>query len=33
VKRTFNVDDGGSKTFSANHKFSCYDCHNGPNGG
>jgi hypothetical protein len=31
--RTFNVDDGGKKTFSAGHQFSCYDCHNGPNGG
>lgn len=33
VVRTFHVDDGGSKTFPANHQFSCYDCHNGPNGG
>ena len=32
VARTFNVD-GGTKTFPANHQFSCYDCHNGPNGG
>ncbi len=31
--KTFNVDDGGSKTFSAGHQVSCYDCHNGPNGG
>ena len=31
--RTFNTDDGGKKTFPANHQFSCYDCHNGPNGG
>jgi decaheme cytochrome c component MtrC/MtrF-like protein len=33
VARTFNVDDGRTKTFSAGHQFSCYDCHNGPNGG
>ena len=33
VARTFNVDDGGSKTFPAGHQFNCYDCHNGPNGG
>jgi hypothetical protein len=33
VARTFTVDDGGTKTFPVNHKFSCYDCHNGPNGG
>jgi len=32
VARTFNVDDGGSKTFPAGHQFNCYDCHNGPNG-
>ncbi len=31
--KTFNVDDGGSKTFSAGHQVSCYDCHNGPTGG
>ena len=31
--RTFKVDDGGTKSFSANHQFNCYDCHNGPNGG
>ena len=30
--RTFNTDNG-TKTFPANHQFSCYDCHNGPNGG
>ncbi len=33
VARTFKVDDGGTKTFPANHQFSCYDCHNGPSGG
>lgn len=31
--RTFNIDDGGTKTFPAGHQVSCYDCHNGPNGG
>jgi hypothetical protein len=30
--RTFNTENG-TKTFPANHQFSCYDCHNGPNGG
>jgi hypothetical protein len=33
VARTFQVDDGGTKTFPAGHQFNCYDCHNGPNGG
>jgi len=33
VARTFNTDDGGTKTFPAGHQFSCFDCHNGPNGG
>ncbi len=33
VARTFTVDDGQKKTFAANHQFTCYDCHNGPNGG
>ncbi len=33
VARTFNAGDYGTKTFPANHQFSCYDCHNGPNGG
>ncbi len=32
VARKFSVD-GGTKSFPANHQFSCYDCHNGPNGG
>jgi hypothetical protein len=32
VARNFSVD-GGSKSFPAGHQFSCYDCHNGPNGG
>lgn len=30
--KTFNAD-GGSKTFTAGHQVSCYDCHNGPSGG
>jgi 5-methylcytosine-specific restriction endonuclease McrA len=30
--RTFSVEDGGSRTFSAGHQISCYDCHNGPGG-
>jgi hypothetical protein len=33
VARTFNVDDGRTKSFSAGHQFTCYDCHNGPTGG
>jgi len=33
VARSFTVDDGGTKSFPAGHQFSCYDCHNGPNGG
>jgi hypothetical protein len=33
VKRTFTLDDGRTKSFAAGHLFSCYDCHNGPNGG
>lgn len=33
VQRVFNAGDQGKKTFPPGHKFSCYDCHNGPNGG
>jgi hypothetical protein len=33
VARTFNVDDGRTKSFPAGHQFNCYDCHNGPNPG
>ncbi len=33
VARTFTVDDGRTKSFTAGHQFSCYDCHNGPSGG
>lgn len=32
VARKFNAEDFGTKTFPAGHRFSCYDCHNGPNG-
>lgn len=31
--KTFTVDDGRTKTLSAGHQVSCYDCHNGPTGG
>jgi hypothetical protein len=30
--RTFSVE-GRTKTFAAGHAVSCYDCHDGPNGG
>jgi hypothetical protein len=30
--KTFTVDDGGTKTLTAGHQVSCYDCHNGPTG-
>jgi hypothetical protein len=30
--RTFNVEHG-TKSFPAGHKVSCYDCHDGPDGG
>lgn len=30
--RTFTGEDIGTKTFSAGHPISCYDCHNGPHG-
>jgi hypothetical protein len=33
IQRTFTVEDGNVKTFPALHQFTCYDCHNGPNGG
>ncbi|MGB8261112.1 MAG: hypothetical protein WCE75_12205 [Terracidiphilus sp.] len=32
MARTFKVE-GGARTFTAGHAVSCYDCHNGPNGG
>lgn len=31
--RTFSVEDSGSKAYAAGQQVSCYDCHNGPNGG
>ena len=31
VTRAFTID-GTQKTLAANHKVSCYDCHNGPGG-
>jgi hypothetical protein len=30
--RTFNVE-GGSRSYAAGQKVTCYDCHNGPGGG
>jgi hypothetical protein len=31
--KTFNAGEYGTKSFAAGHQISCYDCHNGPNGG
>lgn len=31
VKKTFNIDDGRTKTFAANSRVTCWSCHNGPN--
>jgi hypothetical protein len=33
TSKTFSAGDYGTKTFSAGHQISCYDCHNGPTGG
>jgi hypothetical protein len=33
MARSFNTDDNGQKTYKAGDTVSCYDCHNGPNGG
>jgi len=33
LARSFVVDNGQTKKFAALHQFTCYDCHNGPNGG
>ena len=33
TRKTFDAGDFGTKTFTAGHQVSCYDCHNGPNGG
>lgn len=30
--RTFNIDDGGHKTYNPGDQVTCYDCHNGPGG-
>ncbi len=30
--RSFNIDDGGHKTYNPGDKVTCYDCHNGPGG-
>jgi hypothetical protein len=32
IQRTFMVEDGRQKNFAAGHLFTCYDCHNGPDG-
>ncbi len=32
MSRTFTVE-GGTRTLAAGHAVTCYDCHNGPNGG
>lgn len=32
VPRSFRVEDR-ARSFPAGHRFGCYDCHNGPNGG
>src|SRR5579859_316892 len=29
VQRTFTLEDGKIKSFTAPHQFTCYDCHNG----
>lgn len=31
VKKTFNIDDGRTKTFAVNERVTCWSCHNGPN--
>jgi len=31
--RTFSIEDNGQKSFASGHMVSCYDCHDGPNGG
>ena len=33
VQRTFTLEDGQQKVFGPLHQFTCYDCHNGPDGG
>ncbi len=31
VAKTFNIDDGGAKTFAAGERVTCWSCHDGPN--
>jgi len=31
VEKTFNIDDGRTKTFAAGERVTCWSCHNGPN--
>jgi hypothetical protein len=31
VARTYAVDDGRTRSYTAGQKVGCYDCHNGPN--
>ena len=33
MARSFKADDYGTKTYTAGTAVTCYDCHNGPNGG
>ena len=33
MARTFNTEDYGQKIYAAKQPVSCYDCHNGPQGG
>lgn len=33
AQKTFKVDDGQTKSFTAGTQIGCYSCHNGPNGG
>jgi hypothetical protein len=33
TKKTFRLEDHGTKTFPAGHRMNCYDCHDGPNPG
>ena len=31
IAKTFNVDDGRTRTFAAGDRVTCWSCHNGPN--
>ena len=33
MARSFTTDDGGNKTYKPGDTVTCYDCHNGPDGG